>query len=446
MTPVVKRILIVIVSAMAAAALSGCLSVAADELYRLPQTSDEYLRLQEQINSVLNTGAEFSPPTGGPNRQAVQLKDLNGDGTNEVIAFFSTLGDSTLKIYIFSMTDGDYTIAEVIEGFGTAFESVRFADMDDDGNMEIIVGWQMSAALKHVSIYSIKDFNSVLLAGRDYSDIAIYDMQENGGESVLVFRLPTQETAAVAEILSLMPDGEVVSSEARLSNGIETITRVLTGRLIDGVPAVFVESEGRFDDGSIVTDICVYRNGDFTNVSIREPGGVSSDTVRTRISSSDVNRDGIIKVPMPLRLPAQSETIYYAIDWYAYNSSGHSALALTTYHNYTDEWFLILPINWRGKISVRREDNVSAERTVIFSHAEREEGPYEDFLAIHKITGELREERAAQNGRKRLVSDGASVFAFEILGGRNSFGASLDEALIRDNFGLIHSDWLTVEN
>lgn len=437
-----KVILLCVMALLITVPLSGCLRIAADDLYSLPLASEEYLRLQKQINTILDQGAEFAAPTGGPNRQAVQFKDLNGDGVNEVIAFFSQLGDSKLMIYIFNFVDGDYTVTEVIDGVGSGFESVRYADMDGDGVVELIVGWQMGAALKHMMIFSIKDFRSVLLAERDFTEISVFDLLGNGNSSVIVFRPPTPESGAVAEMFSLMPDGEVVSFDARLSNGIETISRVLTGKLLDGAPALFIDSTGRFDDGGLVTDICVFRDGSFVNISAKGASGISEETVRTLISSSDVIRDGIVKVPTPRRLRAQSETPYYAIDWYAYNSLGHSSLALTTYHNNFDEWFLILPFDWRGKVSVRREDVVSGERTVIFSYIAGEDGPYEDFLKIHKIFGETREERSKSGGRVRIMSDGASVYAFEILTEPNSFGLTFDEALIRANFRLIHSEWL----
>ena len=439
-----KRIVAVVLTVLAAACLSGCLRIIVDDLYSLPQASEDYLELQGHINSVLSQGAEFSPPTGGKNRQAVQLKDLNSDGVNEVTAFFSVPGDSTLRIYIFELVEGDYKVAEVIEGVGTAFESIRYADMDGDGVMEIVVGWQMGAALKHMSIFSIKGFHSILLAGAEYSELAVYDLHGNSNNDVVVLRLPSQETGAVAEVFTLMPDGEIVTAEARLSSGVDTISRVMAGMLIDGVPAIFVESEGSFAEGRFVTDICAFQDGILTNISMKGISAISEETIRSlNIYCSDINNDGAIKVPVPRRLRARSETEYYAIDWYAFSGAGFSRLELTTYHNINDEWFLVLPFDWRGMVSVRREDVVLGERTVVFSHISGDEGPYEDFLKIYKITGDMRNERAKLPGRALLMSEGAAVYAFELLAEPDSFGLTFNDTLIRDNFRLIYSEWLS---
>jgi len=294
-----------------------------------------------------------------------------------------------------------------------------------------------------MSIYSIKDFHSMLLANSEYLEIDIYDMNADGSDDVVVFRLPSSETGAVAELFSLMPDGEIVSSEARLSTGIERILRVLTGRLTDGEPAVFIDSEGKYDNGSRVTDVLALRDGAITNISARGAGGLSEETVRPFMSISDIRKDGVIKVPIPRLLQGQSETPYYAIDWYAYNITGQSSLALTTYHNSWDEWFLILPFDWRGKVSVRREDTVVGERTIIFSYIAGEEGPYEDFLKIYKISGDMREERAQLTGRAMLVSEGAAVYAFELLSPPDSYNLSFSESLIRQNFRLLYSEWIS---
>jgi hypothetical protein len=305
----------------------------------------------------------------------------------------------------------------------------------------------MGTALKYLSIYSIKDFHSELLVGgEEYSEITVFDVTGDGNDDVILFKLPTQEKGAVAEVFSLMQDGEIVTAEARLSNGIELISRILTGRLTDGTPAIFVECEGKFENGSLVTDILASQRDSFTNISMVAVSGVSEETVRHRMLSTDINNDGIIKVPMLRLLKAQSETEYYAIDWYAFSSSGLSSLILTTYHNTFDEWFLILPSDWRGRVSVRRDDSVPGERTIIFSYIAGDDGPYEDFLKMLRLSGEGAEERAGRDNRVRLMSEGSIAYAFEILAPANSFGLTFDEALIRSNFRLIYSDWLTGMN
>jgi len=437
-----KSVLISVLVILAVLLLTGCLRITADELYSLPEVSDEYLRLQAHINVLLSQGAEFAPPTRGPNRQAVQLVDLNGTGNSEVIAFFAVPGEA-LQVYIFELVDGDYTVAEIIEGVGTEIESVRYVDMDGDGTKELVIGWQMGSALRYMSIYSISGFYSqVLVSGVEYSEIAAFDISGDGTDDVIVFRMPTHDAGAVAEVYSLMQDGEIVREEARLSNGIETISRILTGSLIDGSPAIVVDSEGTFENGSLVTDVFAKYTGDFTNVSLVAESGISESTVRHRMASSDINKDGIIKIPTLRLLIAQSETEYFAIDWYAFRNTGYSSLALTTYHNNFDEWFLILPFDWREKVSVRREDSVPGERTIIFSYFANPEGPHEDFLKIFKLSGENAEARASSGDRVFLMSEGASSYAFELVAPPDSFGISFTEALINANFRLLYSDWL----
>jgi len=445
-----RIIIAVLLAAGAIALLPGCMNVAAEELYSLPQLSEGYLRLQSHINAVLSRGAEFSPPTGGLNRQSVLLRDIDGDGIDEVIAFFSVPGESTLQIYIFRMIDGDYSVAEVIQGVGTAFESIRFVNMSDTaGLLEIVVGWQMGPVLRHMEIFTLRDFHAVSLARVEYSELVVYDLTGNGRDDIIVIRAPTQEHGFIAAVYTLMPDGEIVMTEARLSHGVEVVTNVIAGNLIDGTPAIFVESEGRFEEGNainMVTDILIYQEGRIENISVISDSGVSEETVRARLyNSADIDRDGAVKIPIPRLLRAQSETAYYAIDWYAYNSDGHSMLALTTYHNNNDEWFLILPFDWRGRVSIRREDDVAGERTVVFS-AISDSDEFNDFLKVYKITGDLRENRATLPGRLRLMDEGSAVYAFEFLVPPNSYGLTFDEDLIRNSFRLMYLEWLAGGN
>ena len=438
------RLFIIVLCLSAFVLLSGCLRITADDLYSLPEVSEEYLRLQAHLNIIIGQGAEFAAPVRGPNRQAVQLMDLNGTGSNEVIAFFSIPGESTLRIHIFELVGDDYVEVDIIEGIGTEIDTIRYIDMDGDGTMELIIGWQMGSTLKYMSIYSLAGFhNQLLVSGEEYTEITTLN-NPDGGVDVIALRMPTQDAGSpIAIAFSLMQDGEVVAQEARLSAGVESIMQVLSGSLADDIPAIFVESEGRFENGSLVTDVLARVDSVFSNITMQSTTGISDETVRHRMYSSDLDNDGIIKIPELRRLVAQSETEYYAIDWFTYHSNGARTLALTTYHNNFDEWYLILPSDWRGIVSIRREDSVPGERTIIFSHYTAADGRHEDFMKIYKISGANIEQRASRDNRVLLMIQGQSAYAFEFLASPDSFGLTFNENMVRNNFKLIHTDWQT---
>ena len=431
--------------------LSGCFSMTADELYSLPQAPKEYLTLQEEINKVLAFGAEYSysPPTAGPNRQSVQLKDIDGDGSSEAIVFFKTPEDKPLKIHIMKQTNGTYQTTNVIEGLGTAIESIRYADMDGDGVSELIVGWQMSPAVLQMSIYSIKGNQNIKHISADYTELYTSDVNGNGNTDVIVLRLPSSEFPGEAEMFSLMPDGEISSNKTQLSKGIESISRIFRGKLSDSTPALFIE--GGYN-GGVITDILTWRQDDFVNISVSSSSSVSESTLRAyTIYSADYNMDGIREVPLPRLLKSASETQYYVVDWFSFDRLGNMSEAFTTYHNNSDSWYLILPDDWKDKITVRRDDTVSGERTLIFSYitesfmagpdaAAENEKPV-DFLEIYSLSGDNRDDRAKIRGRFRLYEQADTIYAAAIL--TADVDITVNETLIKKNFKPLYSEWAT---
>ena len=67
--------------------LGGCSLQFGDGLLLLPKVPAEYVQLQQQLDTILANGASYAVAETGTNRQAVQLVDLNGDGTEEALAF-----------------------------------------------------------------------------------------------------------------------------------------------------------------------------------------------------------------------------------------------------------------------------------------------------------------------------------------------------------------------
>jgi hypothetical protein len=421
--------------------LSGCFKTSADELYYLPRASEEYFKLQTRIDETLASGAEYSPPTGGENRQSVQLADIDGDGVKEAVAFFVFQSeDNPLRIHIFRSDGDDYVLADVIEGVGAGIESIRYIDMDGDGVLELLVGWQMGVALKHMSLYSERGFQHIKIADAEYTSLAIAQLAESNRPNIIVARPRAADAPSAVEAFALMDDGEVVSAETYLSDGIESIVRITPGRLSDGGYALFIE--GRLTEGGLITDVVCLSGSALLNITHSPAEAPVARAVS--VYSSDINRDGVTETPILVPLLQQSETTYYAIDWYAYTSGGERDLVLSTYHNYSDWWYLVLSDEWRGKLTVRREDTVNGERTLVFSFADGDEFYTEihDFLKIYTLSGDNREERARLPGRFRLLEEGDKIFAAELYDPGPGQPAAPGETEIRDSFKRLYSDWL----
>lgn len=439
---VIRKIMILL-SGLMLSVLCGCASMSAEDFYALPQLSEGYLQLQNRIDEILVSGAEYSAPISGTNRQAVQLEDIDGDGVKEAIVFFRFIGsDKPQKIYVFRNVDGVYEEVARIEGDGSGIESINYADMDGDGIKEIAVGWQIASGMNMLTVYTMREFQPAMILNTDYTEYVMYDLDGNGSSDVIVLRLTASETGGEALMYTLTEEGETVNTMALLSDGTESLRRLRTGRLVDGYPSILIEST--INGSGIITDILACKNGTITNITIDETLGLS-DTVRsTAVYCRDINGDDTLEVPKLISLPSLSEsTTYYLTEWYNYRMNGRVSKVCTTYNNYTDYWYLVIPDGWINVITVQRQDVLSGERSIVFSYIGNGLENAVDFLAIYTLSGDNREERAASGDRFVLAKDDETIYAAEILGGR--FKIDVSEELIKERFGILYSEWQTGE-
>lgn len=421
--------------------LSSCTS-SMDDLYQLPQLSEENFQLQELMDGILNQGVDYAPPSAGSHRQSVQLQDLDGDGQREVIAFFRVMSsDKPLKIHIFRYISGEYVECAKIEGDGESIDSISYSDMDGDGQMELIIGWQINVDIKLLSIYTITDFQPCLIESTNYTDYSLCKLH-GAGENVFVVKMSSADQTGEAALYSLFSDGEIGCDSATLSAGITSIARIQTSPLLNGTNAVFVECN---TDEGMITDIFTYQMNEFTNITGTTANPKLSSTYRaSSIYCTDVNDDNVLDIPVLIALPSSSDTAatYYATRWYSYSSSGRQSLTLTTFHNNTDGWYFILSDKWINKISVRRETSPGV-RSIVFSVAVNS-NTSEDFLIISALTGDNREDNSISGNRFLLATHGEVSYTGEIVT-ENTLPFEVTKELVSDCFGLIYSEWIVTE-
>lgn len=433
---------------LALTVLPGCgqfrITLDPEDLYSLPTLPAKYTELNTQLNAILEKGAEYAAPTSGANIQPVQLVDLDGDGREEAVAFFrSSQDEKPLKICIFSAEEDTYRLTERIEGTGSGFYSVAYEDLDGDGRMELTVGWKVTVEHQVLEVYGLWPDGAVPLLQADYVKYTTADLDQDGRKELVVIHADA-EGEGVADYYTWQPDGSLAcQSYARISVTMAELSqqgRVTRGGLKGGAPALFVT--GVTEMPRAITDILAVRNGELTNIVLSETYGVSNVIAPFRsLYPTDINGDGCTEVSRPVRLHSLTEDglSFERTDWYQYDSNGTGTVALRTYQNQEDGWYLRLPEAWKDRIWVER--SVTSEESTVTFCTLQENGVSRAFLRITAITGSSRENRAVRGNRFLLSRLDETIYTAELLSANDTwqFGVTADE--VREAFSLITAEW-----
>ena len=443
-----RKILLLLAAALLPLALAGCMmSASVDDLYALPQLPEEYKALSARLSEILAMGAEYAPPQAGSNLPQVQMVDLDGDGTDEALAFFRISSEERpLKIYIFRAVEDSYQRAGVIDGSGTSIHSVRYEDLDGDGVREVLVSWRVSAEVQSISVYSVRNLaEPVRLMSAPYARYEVVDLDGDDDQELVVLRSDDTEAGlSMADYYDW--DGGRSSLElqstARLSAPVASLQGMQIGALQEGETALFVTSRitGADETSDAITDILIYRQSELANIVLSGDTGVSTQIFRylnNQIQPTDITGNGATDVPRPARLPAESrETEYWKLYWHYYRADGSDERDAITYHNTTDRWYLLIPEEWDGRFTVRQVNTSAAVHATEF-YGVRGSTIGEKLMTIYTFTGTDREAQAAKTGRSILRLQGETIYAISYTSDYRSWRYAVDEKEVAERFRVI---------
>lgn len=442
-------------------ALGGCSIHAPEQLFELPKLPQEFSDLQAKINEVTASGgvyaggADLISPVGGTNTQNVQLRDLDGDGVQEAVAFFRASGEEKpLKIYIFARRAGSYEVWAIIEGDGASIYAVTYENLTGGPTQELLVSWQLSANVRNLAVYGLGDGQAEkIMEAPGYAGYRLVDVDRDNLREILTVQLNTVEDVNRVECWQSEGESLVLASTAPLSKGINSLVSssaaVQQGYLrgADGLTdtALFVTSA--MVEGQTVTDVFAWVDGALKNVTLDETLRYSINTLRqdSEMAPQDINADGLMEVPMPeaFAAPEQGRSGDKFYSWRQFDTAGNYSRVYTTYHNERDrgQWYFVLPDHWAGELVVSSRDAVSGERQVTFA---RQSGEFDEegrpkaaepFLILYKLTGSQRQDRANRGSRFVVATDDDVIYAAELL--ETGWDSGLTKDNVKDHFKLV---------
>lgn len=449
-----KRWQSICAAAVLAAVLSGCMIVSSPEdLYRLPQLPEEYVELEKEISTLLAAGHEYAAPTEGENIQPIQMVDIDHDGVDEALVFLRKAGDlQPQKIYIFKNIGERFQYAAVIQESASSISRIDYADLNQDGYEDLVIGWNtMTASTANstdertlgrvVYVYNMERFACERVLAASYNKYVTADLNRDGTQELLA--IGSDSSGSCKATLYEWKQGTVEPAcSVKLSMVPTMLSEVTLGGLKGGGEGLFIT--GTVDEETLVTDLLVWNDDTLVNCTLDPKTGSSSliyhnSTLQTR----DIDGDGALEVPVPYELPRGEgeDAVRWAINWTAYSARGEAYVAETTFHNLTDGWYLVLPESWKKTISITNVTSSTGERAVTFGlWREGEEEPL-NIVTIYTETGDSREYKASQGNRFILARQISTIYAAELLPGSEGWEGTMTQDALKAAFRLIRTEW-----
>lgn len=436
-----KRILLL--TLLTALLLSGCAMRTVEEMYTPPKRSEEYKELQAAIDTAMY-GLTFSSPQSGENQQTVQMADLDGDGTDEILVFAKGASEKPLQVLIFQQdAEGNVRTMDTIGSNGLAFEQVEYVEFDEHPGCELVVGIQVSdQVLRSVAVYSFHSGDAQQLLLNGYSKFLTCDLDLNGRREIMVFRPGEAETERGMAVLYSSREGQIERSvETELSASTSRIRRILPGKLQGDVPAVYVASSA--NENEIVTDIFALIDGRLTNVSFSSEADTSIRTLRNfYVYADDIDNDGVVELPglitmKPISLWRDEEQ-KFLLRWFSLDAEGWELDKLFTYHNYVGGWYMQLDSTWASRASVDQGENYYTFYVWNESYDRATE-----LFTLYIFTGANRDEEVTKDGRFALYRSEGVAYGARLADAAPEY--NLTEEYLTACFRLIRQDWQTGE-
>ncbi len=357
----IKRIAVLLLSVALLFCFCGCSAGGddwGDNLLKPPRPIGDMYDIQLALEKAVTEKYTLKYPTSGDYRSAILQKDINGDGAEEAIAFYSTTNDNTVTMHINLITKnadkwqsvGDF---KCVAG---GVETVDFKDMNADGKMEIIVGWTVYSTVdKTLGVYGFDGNRLLQHLTEEYTHYLCEDIDGDGKSELFVSHLDAKNQKSHARLVRVLEDNTILElGNCILDNTVTSYYKPVVGKMPNGNPAIYFDAAKGSGTQTEILEI--------TNVGMVDarllPDGTSVSTYRASGATiRDMGNDGIYEIPVPVLLtknPENDSENVYRTDWFTLQEK-EMVLSFSALMNYVDGYYIVVPEKWNGKITVTRD-------------------------------------------------------------------------------------------
>jgi hypothetical protein len=392
--------------------LSGCDTplLNPQETLTAPGATGVYRGAQKALEDAVGTDIILKYPLVEGVNTAFCPKDLDGDGQQEMLAFYRQATKGTVtRVNLIRNTKEGWESVQDLDPVGSDVVSVDFCDLNGDGLDEVCIGWGVSNIQSNqMSVYQTVNGLLVQRASESYTRHVFCDID---GDSVKELGLALLDTTKATSAISFFEmDTKDFSAVGSLSldGSVISYANITAAPITSQSMGVYLDAYKGTD--SLITELIYMKDGKLYNPFAGNQDNTNIATLRyCSLTSTDINKDGVVEIPFMERLPgyAQEDEIlgHHLICWRYFNGN-ISDTALTWWYNGAEGYYLEIDTAWQGKISVVYDEK---DKEYIFYRWNGEKVG-ERLFSIKRYTL-LQWEEAAPADYAVLQKDSVSIWA-----------------------------------
>lgn len=310
--------------------LAGCsnfrLATSIDDLITPVSPSGDNAGVQNAVDEYCKSGYLIKIPSSGNYTTSFVFYDLDNDGADEAVSFYEPSDDrGTVSLAVLKKNNDKWSVVDDIKGDGADVESVDFCDVNNDGQVEILVCWNVIAKSTNSKLcvynqtqddegYSLEQLDDSITAG----EFICADVNGDGINEVVTFNIGSSAESPTAELYSFADNSRQRIGRTKLDSTIISFENIIAAETAEGM-SIYADAL-KADGSSMVTEFLYWSNYYDSIVSpfYSYSSGKTAETTRSSIiNSKDIDGDGEVEIPvdgkadnLPKQITAQNWMIY----------------------------------------------------------------------------------------------------------------------------------------
>lgn len=376
-------------ASLCAVLASGCgLTESPNDLMRAPSANGDQQSINQAVIQFLPPSSQLAVPIHPEESSAVNLQDLTGDGTPEVVAFYKTnQSDYEIGVLVLSMNQGNWEKLASFSGIGSELDYVSFTDLTGDQLPEMLIGFGGGDGLnKELSVYSIVQGQTREWIKQAYSVLAVGDLTGDSLADLALVLHDHNQMTSKAELYGANDRTFSKLAEVALDGYVNGYQQALIGKASATRNGLFIEAG--LGAHSASTDFLLWDNGQLRNPLKKSEGEMDLTFKPYSLYSEDINGDGIIEIGVTTQPPGTDDLSMAEIPWISsyFQWDGKTGIRHVEdhYQDYLVGLDFRIPAKWLGKytVSTGPDDNPSLTRFVYYTKNGKEKA---ELLTIQAI-------------------------------------------------------------